>query len=81
MLQTFNEKNRGLVVNINGHLVHRDQAAISPFDSSVQGGDAVAVVAQAQREDGHAEFFVAIFRVLAADGEELLLRETEVLRG
>ena len=41
MLQRFNEKNRDLVVNINGRLVHRDQAGISPFDSSVQGGDAV----------------------------------------
>ncbi|MBI1732897.1 MAG: aminotransferase class IV [Gammaproteobacteria bacterium] len=41
MQQTFNERNRNLVVNINGDLVHRDQAAISPFDSAVQGGDAV----------------------------------------
>src|SRR6516165_9641883 len=41
MLQTFNEKNRDLIVNINGTLVHRDQAGISPFDSAVQGGDAV----------------------------------------
>ncbi len=41
MLQQFNEKNRDLVVNINGRLVHRDQAGISPFDSAVQGGDAV----------------------------------------
>src|SRR6516165_7690830 len=41
MLQTFNEKNRDLIVNINGHLVHRDEAGISPFDSVVQGGDAV----------------------------------------
>jgi branched-chain amino acid aminotransferase len=41
MLQTFHEKNRDLVVNINGALVHRDQAGISPFDSAVQGGDAV----------------------------------------
>jgi len=41
MLQTFNEKNRNLIVNINGRLVHRDQAGISPFDSAVQGGDAV----------------------------------------
>jgi branched-chain amino acid aminotransferase len=39
--QTFNEKNRDLRVNINGTLVHRDQAGISPFDSAVQGGDAV----------------------------------------
>src|SRR4051812_3923343 len=41
MLQPFSEKNRDLVVNINGRLVHRDEAGISPFDSAVQGGDAV----------------------------------------
>src|ERR1043166_7664308 len=41
MLQQFNEKNRDLIVNINGQLVHRDEAGISPFDSAVQGGDAV----------------------------------------
>src|SRR5438876_2771129 len=41
MLQRFNEKNRDLVVNINGRLVHRDVAGVSPFDSVVQGGDAV----------------------------------------
>ena len=41
MLQTFNEKNRDLLININGRLVHRDEAGVSPFDSVVQGGDAV----------------------------------------
>jgi branched-chain amino acid aminotransferase len=41
MLQQFNEKNRDLLVNINSRLVHRDEAGISPFDSAVQGGDAV----------------------------------------
>jgi len=41
MLQQFHEKNRDLLVNINGQLLHRDQAGISPFDSAVQGGDAV----------------------------------------
>ena len=41
MLQQFNERNRDLIVNINGRLVHRDEAGISPFDSAVQGGDAV----------------------------------------
>jgi branched-chain amino acid aminotransferase len=40
MFQKFNERNRDLIVNINGQLVHRDQAGISPFDSAVQGGDA-----------------------------------------
>ena len=41
MLQTFDERNRDLIVNINGELLHRDKAGISPFDSAVQGGDAV----------------------------------------
>ena len=41
MLQQFNEKNRDLIVNINGKLVHRDEAGVSPFDSVVQGGDGV----------------------------------------
>jgi branched-chain amino acid aminotransferase len=41
MLQKFNEKNRDLIVNIHGKLLHRDQAGVSPFDSAVQGGDAV----------------------------------------
>src|ERR1700722_18521724 len=41
MLQAYNPKNANLIVNINGNLVVRDQAAISPFDSSVQNGDAV----------------------------------------
>ena len=41
MLQIFDERNRDLMVNINGALVHRDKAGISPFDSAVQGGDAV----------------------------------------
>jgi branched-chain amino acid aminotransferase len=41
MLQQFNPKNRDLIVNINGQLIHRDNAGISPFDSAVQGGDAV----------------------------------------
>jgi len=41
MLQQFDERNRDLLVNINGALVHRDDAGVSPFDSVVQGGDAV----------------------------------------
>ena len=41
MLQKFDERNRDLMVNINGELLHRDKAGISPFDSAVQGGDAV----------------------------------------
>jgi branched-chain amino acid aminotransferase len=41
MLQSVDERNRDLIVNVGGHLTHRDKAAISPFDSAVQGGDAV----------------------------------------
>lgn len=41
MLQSFDERNRDLIVNVAGALVHRDRAGISPFDSVVQGGDAV----------------------------------------
>ncbi|MEM7622727.1 MAG: aminotransferase class IV [Planctomycetota bacterium] len=41
MHQTYNPKNAGLIVNINGRLSPRDEAMVSPFDSSVQNGDAV----------------------------------------
>jgi branched-chain amino acid aminotransferase len=41
MLQVFDERNRDLVVNVGGKLSHRDQAGVNPFDSAVQGGDAV----------------------------------------
>src|SRR3954447_14005107 len=41
MLQKFDERNRDLLINIDGELKHRDHAGISPFDSVVQGGDAV----------------------------------------
>jgi branched-chain amino acid aminotransferase len=41
MLQTYDDRNRDLIVNVDGRLTHRDRAAVSPFDSAVQGGDAV----------------------------------------
>ena len=41
MLQQFDPRNSALIVNIGGDLIPRDQAGVSPFDSSVQGGDAV----------------------------------------
>ncbi|HEY2551133.1 MAG TPA: aminotransferase class IV [Streptosporangiaceae bacterium] len=41
MLQKFDERNRNLIVSVGGRLSHRDRAAVSPFDSVVQGGDAV----------------------------------------
>jgi branched-chain amino acid aminotransferase len=41
LLQKFDPRNQDLIVNVNGRLTHRDAAAVSPFDSAVQGGDAV----------------------------------------
>jgi branched-chain amino acid aminotransferase len=41
VLQVFDERNRDIIVSVGGRLTHRDQAAVSPFDSAVQGGDAV----------------------------------------
>jgi branched-chain amino acid aminotransferase len=41
VLQTFDERNRNLIVSVAGRLAHRDEAGVSPFDSVVQGGDAV----------------------------------------
>lgn len=41
MLQRRNAANDNLIVNINGRLLPREEAGVSPFDSSVQNGDAV----------------------------------------
>src|SRR5450432_3498142 len=39
--QKFDERNRDLIVSVGGRLTHRDEAGVNPFDSVVQGGDAV----------------------------------------
>lgn len=41
MLQHYDERNADIVYSVNGVLRHRDEPGISPFDSAVQGGDAV----------------------------------------
>ncbi len=41
MLQQYDERNADLVYSVNGVLRHRDEPGLSPFDSVVQGGDAV----------------------------------------
>ena len=41
MLQSYDERNAGIVYWVDGVLRHRDEPGISPFDSVVQGGDAV----------------------------------------
>ncbi len=41
MLQTWDSRNEDIMVSINGQLVHRKGAGVSPFDSLVQGGDGV----------------------------------------
>lgn len=41
MLQRYDERNADIRYWVNGRLVHRDEPGLSPFDSVVQGGDAV----------------------------------------
>ncbi len=41
MLQPLNPRNQNLIVNINGRLISRHEAGVSPFDSTVQNGDGV----------------------------------------
>jgi branched-chain amino acid aminotransferase len=41
MLQSYDERNADIVYWVDGVLRHRDEPGISPFDSAVQGGDAV----------------------------------------
>jgi branched-chain amino acid aminotransferase len=41
VLQALDERNLDVIVNVGGRLTHRNAAAVSPFDSAVQGGDAV----------------------------------------
>lgn len=41
MLQSYDERNADIVYWVNGVLRHRDEPGLSPFDSVVQGGDAV----------------------------------------
>ncbi|HEX6227811.1 MAG TPA: aminotransferase class IV [Chryseolinea sp.] len=41
MLQKFNPKNANIKIHVNGALLSRNDAKVSVFDSSVQGGDAV----------------------------------------
>ncbi|MDP5168676.1 MAG: aminotransferase class IV [Bacteroidia bacterium] len=40
-MQQYNSQNDNLIVYVDGQLVHRRDAKVSVFDSSVQGGDAV----------------------------------------
>jgi branched-chain amino acid aminotransferase len=41
MLQKYNPKNENIHIYVGGELLPRDEAKVSVFDSSVQGGDAV----------------------------------------
>jgi branched-chain amino acid aminotransferase len=41
MLQKFDPRNSNIKIHVGGKLLHRDEAKVSVFDSSVQGGDAV----------------------------------------
>jgi branched-chain amino acid aminotransferase len=41
MLQHLDDRNLEILININGNLVPREEARVSPFDSLAQGGDGV----------------------------------------
>jgi branched-chain amino acid aminotransferase len=41
MLQSYNPKNADIIIHVGGKLLSREDAKVSVFDSSVQGGDAV----------------------------------------
>lgn len=41
MLQQYDPRNADILYWVNGVLRHRDEPGVSPFDSAVQGGDAV----------------------------------------
>jgi branched-chain amino acid aminotransferase len=41
VLQHYDERNADLIYSVNGVLRHRNEPGLSPFDSVVQGGDAV----------------------------------------
>ena len=41
MLQQYNPKNAEILVHVGGKLLPREQAKVSVFDSTVQGGDAI----------------------------------------
>src|SRR5690349_15330839 len=41
MLQRYDDRNADIRHGVNGELRHRDESRLSPFDSVVQGGDAV----------------------------------------
>ena len=73
MLQSFDERNRDLLINIDGKLVHRDQAGISPFDSLVQGGDGVweglrLYRGRIFRLEAHLDRLVASAKAMAIEG-------------
>lgn len=41
MLQKYDPRNASIKIHVGGHLLPREEAKVSVFDSSVQGGDAV----------------------------------------
>jgi len=41
MLQVYDPRNASILIHVGGELVSREDAGVSPFDSAVQGGDAV----------------------------------------
>ncbi|MDH3647248.1 MAG: aminotransferase class IV [Gammaproteobacteria bacterium] len=83
MLQKYDQRNNDIHVNINGKLVPRAEAAISPFDSSVQNGDGVweglrLYNGRIFRLEQHLDRLAASARSLAYEGfpsREKIIRE------
>ena len=48
-------------------------------DLSVKGRDAVAMAAEAKGKNGHAKFFAEVGGILAAEGQEVLLADAEIV--
>jgi branched-chain amino acid aminotransferase len=73
MLQKFNSKNERIWVHVGGRLLPREEAKVSVFDSSVQGGDAVWEGMRVYKEgifclDRHLNRLFASARALAFEG-------------
>lgn len=72
MLQKYNPKNENIQVWVGDRLYHRNEAKVSVFDSTVQGGDAVWEGARLYKEgvlhlDRHLDRLFASAKALAFD--------------
>jgi len=81
VLQHYDERNADLIYSVNGVLRHRDEPGLSPFDSVVQGGDAVweGLRLYQGRVFGLHEHLLRLRRSAAALGFEAVPSESEIV--